>query len=263
MKPTRAAPTGPMNGTPDSVSAAEAATSAENVGIVLQVMAEHGDDDLRLAAEPVGEQRADRAVDQARGQRLAVGQAAFALEVAAGNAAGGEGLLLVVDGQREEILAGLGAPWRRRRWRARWSRPRSPAPRRRPDGRCGRFRARACARTSRVLHVEYQTSFILFMWKGCESRWPCRGRLRTCPSSARRRGAGASRRQPLAILPRAFDLERPTLDGLSDLRREGPSRSQRDARLSRSYSVGRRPHAAARYARGRQRRMPRRSISVL
>ncbi len=64
-------------------------------------------DDLRVAAEIVGEQRADRPVDQAGGQRFAVGQAPFALEIAAGNAARGEGLLLVVDGQGKEILAGL------------------------------------------------------------------------------------------------------------------------------------------------------------
>ena len=35
MKPTRAAPIGPMNGTPEMVSAAEAATIADDVGIVL------------------------------------------------------------------------------------------------------------------------------------------------------------------------------------------------------------------------------------
>ncbi len=37
----------------------------ENVGIGLEVMAEHRDDDLRLAAEAVREQRTDRAIDQA------------------------------------------------------------------------------------------------------------------------------------------------------------------------------------------------------
>ena len=50
IKPTRAAPIGPMNGTPERVSAAEAATIAEDVGIVLHVMREHGGDDLRLVA---------------------------------------------------------------------------------------------------------------------------------------------------------------------------------------------------------------------
>ena len=80
----------------------------ENVGIRLEVIGQYGRDDLGLAAELVGEQRADRTVDQARRQRLAFGRAPFALQVAAGDAAGGEGLFLIVDGQGEEVLAGLG-----------------------------------------------------------------------------------------------------------------------------------------------------------
>ena len=71
-------------------------------------MAEHGDDDLRVAAEIIGEQRTDRAVDQAGGQRLLVGEAPFALQEAAGNAAGREGLFLIMNCERKEILAGLG-----------------------------------------------------------------------------------------------------------------------------------------------------------
>ena len=105
MKPTRAAPIGPMNGAPDSVSAAEAATMRQDVGIVLQIVRQRGDDDLRLVAPAVGEQRTDRAVDQARDQRLLLGRTAFALEIAAGNAAGGVVFLLVVDGQRQEVDA--------------------------------------------------------------------------------------------------------------------------------------------------------------
>ena len=81
----------------------------DDVGIVLEVMAENGDDDLRLAAVAVGEERADRAVDQAGDERLVLARTAFALEVAAGDLAGGEGLFLVVDGQREEVDARLSA----------------------------------------------------------------------------------------------------------------------------------------------------------
>ncbi len=40
MKPTRAAPIGPMNGTPDRVSAAEAATIARMSGVGLEVIGE-------------------------------------------------------------------------------------------------------------------------------------------------------------------------------------------------------------------------------
>src|SRR5690606_4110224 len=49
-------------------------------------------------------QRADRAVDQARDQGFLLGLAAFALEEAARDAAAGVELLLVVDGEREEVL---------------------------------------------------------------------------------------------------------------------------------------------------------------
>src|SRR5450631_2956201 len=52
------------------------------------------------------------------------------------------------------------------------------------------------------------------------------GRLRMCPSSARRREAGAIGASLWRSCRRAFNQERPTLDGLSDLRGEGPSRSQ-------------------------------------
>ena len=79
----------------------------ENVGIGLEVVGEDRGDDLRVAAEIIREQRADRPVDQAGGERFAVGRAPFALEIAARNAARGEGLFLVVDGQGKEILAGL------------------------------------------------------------------------------------------------------------------------------------------------------------
>jgi hypothetical protein len=54
------------------------------------------------------EQRADRAVNESRGQGLFLGRAAFTLEVAAGDAARCVVFFLIVDGQREEVLAGLG-----------------------------------------------------------------------------------------------------------------------------------------------------------
>ena len=77
----------------------------QNVGIVLHVVRQHGDDDLGLIAPAVDEQGADRAVDQAGDQRLLLGGTAFALEIAAGNAARGVGLFLIVDGQRQEVDA--------------------------------------------------------------------------------------------------------------------------------------------------------------
>ena len=77
----------------------------QNVGIVLHVMRQHGDDHLGLVAPAIDEQGADRAVDQAGDQRLLLGGPAFALEVAAGNAARGVGLFDVVDGQGKEVDA--------------------------------------------------------------------------------------------------------------------------------------------------------------
>ena len=71
-------------------------------------MLQHGDDDLRLVLEALDEQRADRAVDEAGNQGFLLGRTAFALEIAAGDLARGEGLFLVVDGQREEVEARLG-----------------------------------------------------------------------------------------------------------------------------------------------------------
>ena len=80
----------------------------EDVGIILEIVREHGQDDLRVVPVAVDEERPDRSVDQPRDQGLALRRTALALEISAGNAARGEGLLLIVDGEREEILAGLG-----------------------------------------------------------------------------------------------------------------------------------------------------------
>jgi hypothetical protein len=67
----------------------------------------HGDDHLRVAAPAFGEQRTDRAIDQARRQRVLLGRTALALEIAAGNAAGRVVFFGVVDRQRQEIDAGF------------------------------------------------------------------------------------------------------------------------------------------------------------
>ena len=84
----------------------------QDVGIVLHVMGQRGDDHLRVAAIALGKQRADRTVDQARNQGFLLGRPAFALEVTAGDAAGGEELFLIIDGQRQEIESGFWLPGR-------------------------------------------------------------------------------------------------------------------------------------------------------
>ena len=77
----------------------------QDVGIVFQIVRQRGDDHLRFATPAIGEQRTDRAVDQAGNQRFLFGRTAFALEVAAGNAARGVVFFLVVDGERQEVDA--------------------------------------------------------------------------------------------------------------------------------------------------------------
>jgi hypothetical protein len=79
-----------------------------DVGIDFRVERQRVDDHMHFVQEAFGEQRADRAVDQAAGQRFMFAGLGFALEEAAGNLARGIGLLDVVDRQREEILARLG-----------------------------------------------------------------------------------------------------------------------------------------------------------
>ena len=79
----------------------------DDIGIVLLIVRQHGDGHLGVAAPAVGEQRTDRAIDQARGQRVLFGRTALALEVAAGNPAGRVVFLGVVDGERKEIDAFL------------------------------------------------------------------------------------------------------------------------------------------------------------
>ena len=79
----------------------------DDVGLVLAVVGEDLGDDEDFIVEALGEQRADRAVDQAAGQRFLFGRAALALEEAARDAPGGREFFLVVDGQREEVLPRL------------------------------------------------------------------------------------------------------------------------------------------------------------
>jgi hypothetical protein len=79
-----------------------------NVRIDLRIDRHHRRDDLHFVVEAVREERAQRAVDQATGQRLLLRRASFTLEEAARDLARGVGLLLVVDGQGKEVLAGLG-----------------------------------------------------------------------------------------------------------------------------------------------------------
>ena len=81
------------------------AQQRRDVGIDIRVQRHHGRHDLDVVVEAVREQRADGAIDQSRGQCLALGRPAFTLEESARDASRGVGLLDVVDGQRKEIAA--------------------------------------------------------------------------------------------------------------------------------------------------------------
>ncbi len=131
-----------------------------DVGIVFEIVRKHGGDDLRVAAPAVGEQRADRPVDQTRGERFLFGRTAFALEISAGDAARGEEFFLVVDGERKKVESRASVPWPRRRSRSRWCRRRWREPRRRPGARAFRFRELGGVRPSRFPHDECRTCVI-------------------------------------------------------------------------------------------------------
>ena len=107
----------------------------DDVGVVFQIMAQNRAHDLGFVDEPRGEERPQRPIDQPRDQRLLFGRPALALEEAPRDLAGGERLLLVVDGQRKEVLTGSCALSSRPRCIGRWSRHRWRAPRRLPDER--------------------------------------------------------------------------------------------------------------------------------
>ena len=66
---------------------------------------EDGGHDLHVVAHALVEQRAQRAVDQAGGQRRLLGGTALALDESAGDLAHGVHLLFKIHAQREEVLA--------------------------------------------------------------------------------------------------------------------------------------------------------------
>ena len=90
---------------PDSVSAAEVAIMATMSGSFSMSWESTVATICVSLLKPLGEQRPDRTVDEARGERLLLGGTALALEIAAGDLAGGEGLFLVVHGEREKVDA--------------------------------------------------------------------------------------------------------------------------------------------------------------
>jgi hypothetical protein len=78
-----------------------------NVSVHFGVQRHGVDDHMHFVEETFGEQRTDRAVDQAAGQGFKFAGLGFALEEAAGDLACGVGLLDVVNGQGKKSWPGL------------------------------------------------------------------------------------------------------------------------------------------------------------
>ncbi len=79
-----------------------------NVGIDFRVQRHRVDDHMHVIEETFGEQRADRAIDQAAGEGFVLAGLGFALEEATGDLARSVGLLDVIHRQREKVLTRLG-----------------------------------------------------------------------------------------------------------------------------------------------------------
>ena len=111
IRPTRTWAVGVMNGMSLMAMAALAAMPARMSGSFCAVEGQDVQVNLHLVHEPLGEQRPQRAVDQAGGEDFLGGRAAFALHEPAGELAGGGAALAVVDLEREEVdpLARVGA----------------------------------------------------------------------------------------------------------------------------------------------------------
>ena len=76
-----------------------------DVGIDVGVDRHDAGDDLYFVEEAFGEKRAQRAVNQAGDEGFVFAGTTFATEIAAGDAAGGVGFFLVINGQRKEVLS--------------------------------------------------------------------------------------------------------------------------------------------------------------
>ena len=96
-RPTRTPASGPAHGMSRDVQRARAPVIASTSDGFSLSDESDGRDDLRVDAPALGEQRARRAIDEAAGQDLVLGRAAFALEVAARDLAGGGRLLEVLE----------------------------------------------------------------------------------------------------------------------------------------------------------------------
>ena len=76
-----------------------------DLGSAVGIHGHHGGDDTDVVAHILGEQRTDRAVDDAGGQDRLLAGSALTAHIAAGDLTHGIELLFIVHGQREEVDA--------------------------------------------------------------------------------------------------------------------------------------------------------------
>ncbi|CCJ95232.1 Spidroin 1 [Cronobacter malonaticus 681] len=83
------------------------ANHRDDIRVNLRVNGNNGRDNLNFVNEAFREQRTQRAVNQTRDQRFAFARTAFTTEETTRDAASSVGTLLIVNGQREKVLARL------------------------------------------------------------------------------------------------------------------------------------------------------------
>ena len=103
-RPTRTAPTGPANGISETRQRGRCAIDRENVGIILSIRAEQHRDDLRVVEITRREERTQRTIRHARGERFFFRRTTFAFEITAGKFSDRRRFLAVIDRERKPIL---------------------------------------------------------------------------------------------------------------------------------------------------------------
>ena len=82
---------------------------SDNIGIIFQIMADHGRNHLGFVFKAFDKKRANGSVNEARDQCLFFARTPFALKIAARYFTGGIGFFLVIHSQGEEVEARLRA----------------------------------------------------------------------------------------------------------------------------------------------------------
>src|SRR5690606_167401 len=79
----------------------------QNIGIIIQIVLNNGEHNLSVVFVAFYKKWTDRTVDQARNKSFILARAAFTLEIATRDLAGGVSLFLIIYGKREKVLTRL------------------------------------------------------------------------------------------------------------------------------------------------------------